>query len=460
MDIPDIDLLERYELEQEALANKNALEAKQTLRQNLPEILKNMEFLKDFLLQENLSLGKLTASMKDIRERASYCSEQMDLVSKLSETDIIRRSRGHDIHGILPHLGALGSELFTAEDFFSILDNLQKSIPLLYYWAKSLKFILDPEYTHNRPISLQTFVRDIQSCFEGTYSFNRKKDSYEIQVEFQQITNSEDVTLDIDDGSLAMIILNCIRNAAVHGEADKISIGIKDTDDYVGVVIADNGKGITAFPEGKVNDILYSGISSTGDSDRGIGLSDVTKKLAHFNATIDILPHGGFSRNGTTPPNEHGAVFRIRIPLKKKTTVTTRQIQQDISKVIKPLAHSEILNKFSQAKSSIEKIMFSTDLSLEKLETGQGNLIRNSSRKISNIIKIIKESYPEQQASFPDTTLKSFEFIENLSNMPDSNIWDIYKELSAHNLNLYKTSEHLKEIERTISKNITRLSLS
>jgi len=89
----------------------------------------------------------------------------------------------------------------------------------------------------------------------------------------------------IADEALGSVIDNVIRNAIVHGRADKIDVEIKEFDDYCEIKISDNGKGI---PD-EVKDKIFEESYSYGDSGgSGLGLYIVRRTIERYGGQIKV----------------------------------------------------------------------------------------------------------------------------------------------------------------------------
>ena len=77
------------------------------------------------------------------------------------------------------------------------------------------------------------------------------------------------------DEALISVFDNIIRNATIHGKADKIRIKIENKDELCEIRIADNGSGI---PEEIKNEIFDEGFSYGDNRGSGLGLYIVRKQ--------------------------------------------------------------------------------------------------------------------------------------------------------------------------------------
>lgn len=126
-----------------------------------------------------------------------------------------------------------------------------------------------------------------------------------LPVELEQ---KENIILESDNnfeaelpkGALKHIIYNLIKNAYLHGKADKIEIWLSDRTIHV----KDNGKGISKERLPRLFDLFY-----TNGNGMGVGLALVRLMIDTFNGDITVK-----SKQGKSSFTE----FTIKIPLKSK----------------------------------------------------------------------------------------------------------------------------------------------
>jgi PAS domain S-box-containing protein len=102
------------------------------------------------------------------------------------------------------------------------------------------------------------------------------------------------------DDAINSVFSNIIRNAIIHGGADRIKISIEKTNGYCEIKIADNGKGV---PDDIKKNIFEEGFKYGSTGRTGLGLFIVKKVVERYGGEVhveDNLPSG--------------AVFVIRIP--------------------------------------------------------------------------------------------------------------------------------------------------
>jgi signal transduction histidine kinase len=102
------------------------------------------------------------------------------------------------------------------------------------------------------------------------------------------------------DEALYFVFDNIIANAKTHGQADSITINVKNSQQFVSVMVIDNGKGI---PKAIINNLFQEGFTYGKSGNSGIGLYIVKKTIERYGGKVTAKAH---------KPN--GAVFSIELP--------------------------------------------------------------------------------------------------------------------------------------------------
>jgi signal transduction histidine kinase len=114
------------------------------------------------------------------------------------------------------------------------------------------------------------------------------KVEYQIHGEFQ---------VNIDEDTLANILLNMAKNSRVHGNANLLVISALYGGGTVKLSVMDNGIGIDPLPgeenpQGIVTDVLRHRVSRNGG--KGLGLSDLKERMWAMGGDVACYGHGGF----------------------------------------------------------------------------------------------------------------------------------------------------------------------
>ena len=152
---------------------------------------------------------------------------------------------------------------------------------------------------------------------------NLESENYDVEEFMQIIRQSCEKTLDLvvgvecdggihsrfHDGTVAMILINCARNARKHGVASKMLIKCVKNCENVMIEILDNGCGVNDDLNENIFDWGVTG--STDGTGTGIGLADARARMAQMGGTIRFEHHGGLpNRKGGK-----GAKFILTLPL-------------------------------------------------------------------------------------------------------------------------------------------------
>ena len=138
----------------------------------------------------------------------------------------------------------------------------------------------------------------IQSSREFEKAFNRMTEPSEIQLFdvktkiFELATNFPEIKININgdcgillDESITTVFDNIVRNAIIHGKADKIDINFKKEEDGCEISFADNGGGVSQ----DIKDRLFEeGFSYGPNKGSGLGLYIAKKIIQNHKGEIKI----------------------------------------------------------------------------------------------------------------------------------------------------------------------------
>ena len=105
------------------------------------------------------------------------------------------------------------------------------------------------------------------------------------------------------------VIINIIDNSIKYTpENSHIEIRANKEDDFIKIIISDDGPGISNEDKAHIFDTFYTGSSSVADSRRSLGLGlSLCKSI--------VTAHGGEIRISDNIP--HGCVFTFTLPAKE-----------------------------------------------------------------------------------------------------------------------------------------------
>jgi signal transduction histidine kinase len=202
---------------------------------------------------------------KSSEKRIKKLNETLKLINKIMRHDILNQL--NIVQGMLDIYAEEKNEEYLQRSFNSlkkIRDNILR--------MKELEYLISSK---NR---LKPY--NIKEVFEKVIK------DYSAEFEIKGACNV------LADPGFYSIVDNIIRNALIHGRADKIRIIIKGTGQYCEIQIVDNGTGIPQDIREKVFDEGFSYGTSKG---LGLGLYIAKKNIERYEGKIRIEanePHG------------------------------------------------------------------------------------------------------------------------------------------------------------------------
>lgn len=123
-----------------------------------------------------------------------------------------------------------------------------------------------------------------------------------------EVKCGENVCGHFNKSTVAMLLINMAKNAALHGRADLVEITIKREGGHIVVEVCDNGSGIGD----EVTEEMFEWGKTGSESGNGIGLADARERMAQFGGAINNFErHGGLANNS----GGRGAKFILTLPL-------------------------------------------------------------------------------------------------------------------------------------------------
>ncbi|MDI7277333.1 MAG: GAF domain-containing protein, partial [Anaerolineae bacterium] len=152
---------------------------------------------------------------------------------------------------------------------------------------------------HLRPI--QRVPVDVASCVRAAVASSGLPQ--QVAVECQGLDGLPPVTA--AERSLQLVFANLLENAADAMEGSgRITIRGAASEGWVEVAVSDSGPGIPPELHGRIFELSYSGRGATRPGKLGFGLWWVKTLMARLGGTVAVESDG-----------EHGAAFRVRLPL-------------------------------------------------------------------------------------------------------------------------------------------------
>jgi signal transduction histidine kinase len=145
-----------------------------------------------------------------------------------------------------------------------------------------------------KPVDLADFIMTTVRLAEERFTQPRQ-----IMMQFENTVNEAQV----DTNLLRHILDNLLSNANKYSTEDsRIKITVKDNDQYINIIVEDEGIGIPAEDQPHIFESFYRGTNARHITGAGLGL-----KIAHDCARI----HHGFI---TLTPKAQGTAFSVHIP--------------------------------------------------------------------------------------------------------------------------------------------------
>jgi signal transduction histidine kinase len=176
--------------------------------------------------------------------------------------------------------------------------SLNKSVDLIRgFKSVAVEQHTDPELQ----INLYQHVRDVVNTVKTM--FKRKKYNISLEVD-------PDLNLVTYPSAWNQILTNFLMNSHIHGFEDRsegeISIEFSQSNGYLTLLYADNGKGLNEDVKNKIFDPFVTTKRGSGGS--GLGLNIVFNLVdAKLGGTIKVLE------------SKEGCCFQVKVPIKKKT---------------------------------------------------------------------------------------------------------------------------------------------
>lgn len=201
----------------------------------------------------------------------------------------VRHEIGNPLNSLKMALSVLRSNLdnFERETVVEYIDRGLADIGRVEYLLKSMKSFATLERVELKNVELGDFMRRFMPLIEREFNERGISLVFDEPAEFSRVR--------IDSRALHQALLNLVANAAdaLEGVSDpEVHIFAEDREQLVRLVVADNGKGISATQ--KLH--LFKPFNTNKPTGNGLGLVITRKLLAQMNADVSIESSPG---NGT-----------------------------------------------------------------------------------------------------------------------------------------------------------------
>jgi signal transduction histidine kinase len=159
-----------------------------------------------------------------------------------------------------------------------------------------------------KPLSLTDFLISEKAALEKAFG---RENKIHFNLEHEYVVN-------VNEDTLANMLLNMAKNARRHGEATELDIAATDDDKFVHLMISDNGMGIDPLTgeeneDGTVTDIMKRRVSRHGG--QGLGLADLRERAKAMGCEVTCYGHGGLLNEQL---QVQGAQFWFCLPMIKQ----------------------------------------------------------------------------------------------------------------------------------------------
>ncbi|MCK4311850.1 MAG: HAMP domain-containing histidine kinase [Candidatus Cloacimonetes bacterium] len=260
-----------FQKEMDILKNSNEVLKRNNISKK--DLLIEFKVLKEHF-EKLLSVSRKITKLSDIYERRLLKAKEQ--IENQKEELSLHQEHLELINTILRH---------------DITNNLAviKSALRIYSDLKDENLLKEASKSIDKSVSLIRNMRDLEQ-FMSTCKDLRLYDTREILGNV--IKNYKDIEIDINgkciilaDEALSSVFDNLLRNAIIHGKANKINIFIAKKNNNCEIKIADNGIGI---PDKIKENLFDEGFKYGKKGHTGLGLYIVSKAMESYGGSVSI----------------------------------------------------------------------------------------------------------------------------------------------------------------------------
>lgn len=249
----------------------------------------------------------VTAAVRDITERRkaeaqirklnAQLEEALRRSDRLATTGRLAASIAHEINNPLEAVtGALyllATEELTAEQRDLVL-SAQRELERL---ADIARLTLEP----HRDTKTVTLIHVAELMGSACATFSNKMERHGIELIKEYDRNASVMA---NQGELRQVITNLISNALdVLPDKGRLSLGVRQRDEFVDITVGDNGRGIKAEEAQQIFEPFFS---TKGDKGLGLGLWISLKIVEKMGGKLAVA--------SSTEGDGHGTCFTISVP--------------------------------------------------------------------------------------------------------------------------------------------------
>lgn len=284
-----------------------------------------------FSSQIVLSIKKITKEVKEIssqnlsrRIKLYYPKDELnelsatfnDLLTRLEESfEIQRRFISNASHELSTPLTSISSQLEitlqnerTAEEYKSVIHSVYEDVQNLTRLTKGLLEIAKASGT-SAGMEL-TPVRIDELLMRLPAELRKTNKDFQVEMQFENFPDNEDDLLVFGNSDLLYsAIKNVVLNACKYGADHTANISLSFSDEYLTVIVKDNGRGIAEEEKKMIFQPFYRSKTVRDIQGFGLGLSLALKIIALHKGTIEL-----------TDTSASGTTISIHFPTQKKFT--------------------------------------------------------------------------------------------------------------------------------------------
>ncbi len=208
---------------------------------------------------------QISSYLEQLREK----SEQSELINTLkSKAQKVRHDIRTPLSGVIGFASLIEKELKDEKLINKITLIKESSKELLDYAEKSLRTDLEGSEEQDTP---KTHIKELTGKLKALYA--TQSQLKQISLNFKDRTDKSTVIQKFSKNDVTNIIGNVVSNAIKFSEVDnRVDIIFSETDEFVEVLISDEGSGIASNTVTELNALTYKATQKHQDSKSGFGI--------------------------------------------------------------------------------------------------------------------------------------------------------------------------------------------
>lgn len=281
-----------------------------------------------YLRSIDASEAQAEQARKHVEELSLYIAEQERLreqfsqMEKLSALGELSSGVAHDFNNTLAGILGRAQLLQRTNDLTKIKSGLDVIIKAAEDGAHTVKRIQD--FARQRrdrdlePIAIDQILLD--ACEITRPRWKNQAEASNVPIHFDLKANSGATVLG-DASELREVLVNMIFNSLdAMPSGGRLTLAVKEIDDFVEISVADTGKGIRAEERPRIFDPFFT---TKGKAGLGLGLAVSFGIIRRHEGKVDVESEIG-----------HGTTFKIKLPVAKDVPAPVQQVDESPSEVV------------------------------------------------------------------------------------------------------------------------------